>query len=267
MTPLNAAVSSARPHIELPPLRVAAVFVLAATLPTAVASKPAAEARVAVSANFREAAIQIGTAFQSADDESVLFSFGSTGQLYAQIAHGAPFDAFLAADSARAAKAIQEGLGVPGTQFTYAIGRIVLFSATSGLATSPDALKHSQFARLALAQPSTAPYGAAAMEALRRLGLFETVKDRIVTGLNVAQTYQFVQSGNADLGLVALSQVARHRQGSRWVVPKTMHSPIRQDAVLLERGSRNQVARAFLAFLRGREAAAILGEFGYGRPE
>ncbi len=246
----------------------AAVIIVLAVGPLAtVISARAEEATIAVAANFREAAIEIRSAFESSSGNSLTFTFGSTGQLYAQIAHGAPFDAFLAADSSRAARTIQEGLGVPGTQFTYAVGRIALFSADDGVVSGPNTLRGEQFRRLAIAQPSTAPYGAAAVEVMKTLRVYEHLSRRIVTGLSVAQAYQFVQSGNAALGFVALAQIARHSQGSRWVVPSSLHLPIRQDAVLLERGNGNDAAEEFLSFLRSREAGAILDTYGYSRSE
>ena len=227
----------------------------------------AAEARVACAANFRYAAEEIGSAFGTATGHAVTFSFGSTGQLFAQIAFGAPFDAFLAADRARAAKAVDEGLAVAGSQFTYAFGRIALFSADTGLVRGPDVLTASRFSKLAVAEPSVAPYGQAAVETMRELGVLGLVSDRVVRGLNVAQTYQFVRSGNAELGFVAVSQIAYHAEGSRWIVPARLHRPIRQDAVLLVRGAGNDAAKAFLAFLAGGEVLEILAKYGYGRGE
>ena len=225
---------------------------------------PAGSARIAVASNFRDAAVEIGAAFRDASGHDLAFSFGSTGQLFAQIAHGAPFDAFLAADRERAGRIVAQGLGVAGSSFTYAEGRIVLFSADDGLDVGPAALKDGAFERLAIAEPASAPYGKAALEVLRALHRFNALQARIVRGLNVAQAYQFVQTGNAELGFVALSQVIRHSAGSRWIVPDSLHSPIAQDAVLLERGANNEAARAFLAFLRGARAKAIVAEFGYG---
>ncbi len=247
--------------------RPAVIVVLAVGCVATVLPIRAERAVIAVAANFREAAIEIGSAFELASANSLTFTFGSTGQLYSQIVNGAPFDAFLAADSARVVKAIEDGVGVAGTQFTYAVGGLALFSADEGVVNGAETLRVARFERLAIAQPSTAPYGAAAVEVMRRLGVHATVGDRIVTGLNVAQAYQFVETRNADLGLVALAQVARHSRGSRWVVPSGLHAPIRQDAVLLESGSANETARAFLSFLRGPQAGAILDSCGYSRPE
>ena len=198
---------------------------------------------------------------------SAVFSFGSTGQLYAQITQGAPFDVFLAADQKRAQMSVDEGLGVAGSRFTYAQGRIVLFSMDDDLVAGPETLRTGKFAKLAIADPALAPYGAAAVEALWSLGSYDRVRERIVRGMNVAQAFQFVYSGNADIGLVALSQVARLSNGSRWLVPNNLHSPIAQDAVLLWRGISNPAASAFLAFLQGPEADAVRDQHGYGPGE
>ena len=248
------------------PVSISAVAILAGTL--AVGNPALAEeARVACAANFREAAIEIGSAFGQDSGHAIAFSFGSTGQLYAQVAFGAPFDVFLAADSASVEKVIEEGLGVGSTRFTYASGRIALYSADKGLITGPDTLKRGRFSKLAIAEPSVAPYGAAAVETMQALAAMDGLRDRIVRGLNVAQAYQFVQSGNADLGFVAVSQIARHSDGSRWIIPDRLHHPISQDAVLLKQGAGNAAARAFLAFLAGNRAGEILNRYGYGRGE
>ena len=222
------------------------------------------DARIAAAANFRDAAIEIGNAFEAATAHQVVFSFGSTGQLYAQIAQGAPYDVFLAADQERARMSVKAGFAVAGSQFTYAQGRIVLFSMDVDLVAGPETLRGGEFAKLAIADPALAPYGVAAVEALKNLGSYERVEARIVRGLNVAQAFQFVYSGNAGVGLVALSQVARLSRGSQWLVPDSLHPPIAQDAVLLRRGISNPVASAFLAFLRGPEADAVRNRYGYG---
>lgn len=235
-----------------------------AALQAAACESPTSVATVAVAANFREAAEEIGTAFGAATGHGVRFSFGSTGQLFVQIAQGAPFDAFLAADRARAAKAVREGYAVAGSRFTYATGRIVLYSVGDSLVTGPETLTHGAFNRLAIAEPASAPYGAAAVETLRALDVLDEVEDRIVRGMNVAQAHQFVRSGNADLGFVALSLAAAHANGSRWLVPANLHSPIEQDAVLLKRGEGNPAARAFLDFLKHPDTEAILRKHSYG---
>lgn len=221
------------------------------------------EARIAVAANFTEAAREIAAAFEAETGHRAMLSFGSTGQLYNQIAQGAPYDVFLAADSARPGKAVEEGLAVAGGRFTYAVGRIVLWSRDASLVKAEGALRQSGFDRIAIANPKTAPYGAAAVEVMRRLDVYEALEPKIVQGNNIAQTFQFVDTGNAALGFVALSQVARIERGSRWLVPPELYPPIRQDAVLLEHGSTNAAASAFLSFLKGRQARRIIEKYGY----
>ena len=227
-------------------------------------SAHSAETKVAVAANFRDACIEIGRAFDEATGHRVVFSFGSTGQIYAQIVQGAPYDVFLSADQATVERALEEGLAVEGSGQTYATGRLVLFSMNSSLVSGPETLVAGGYARLAIAEPAIAPYGSAAIQALRSLSVHDRVTERVVRGQNVAQAYQFVHSANADLGLVALSQVALHEHGSRWLVPEHLHEPILQDAVLLRRGAGNAAAKAFLEFLRGPQADAVLARFGYG---
>jgi molybdate transport system substrate-binding protein len=249
------------PRRLLPAITVAVLAVAAA--PRA----HAGETLVAVAANFTAAAQEIGAAFTEATGHDVRFSFGSTGKLYAQISHGAPFDAFLAADAARPEKAEAEGLAVPGSRFTYALGRIVLFSADPDLVDKAGAvLKDPEaFDKLAIANPVTAPYGAAAVEALTALAVHDAITPKLVQGDSIAQTLQFVTTGNAQLGFVALSQVAGHDDGSRWLVPQDLYAPIRQDAVLLTPGTDNAAALAFLDFLRGPNAAAVMDRYGYGQ--
>jgi molybdate transport system substrate-binding protein len=224
----------------------------------------AGEAKVAVAANFTDAAKEIGALFTEQTGHIVRFSFGSTGQLFTQIAQGAPFEAFLAADQARSERAVAEGLAVAGSRFTYATGKIVLYSTDAALVTGAETLSGSAFAKVAIANPVTAPYGTAAVEAMTALGVHDALTDRIVQGTNIAQTYQFVATGNAELGFVALSQVANRADGSRWIVPEDLYAPIAQDAVLLTRGADNAAAVAFLAFLRGPEARAVKERYGYG---
>lgn len=224
----------------------------------------AGETNVAVAANFAAAAEEIGTRFESETGHEVRFSFGSTGQLYAQITQGAPFDAFLAADQARPKRAIAEAIAVAGSRFTYATGRIVLYSVDPGLVMGPGTLTNGDFAKIALANPKTAPYGAAAVAAMKALGVFDRVAGKMVFGNNIAQTHQFVVSGGVPLGFVALSQVAGEKGGSRWLVPGDLYPVIAQDAVLLVRGASNEATRQFLAFLRGPDAREIKVRFGYG---
>jgi molybdate transport system substrate-binding protein len=224
----------------------------------------AADASVAVAANFTDAAKEIGAAFQKATGHKAVFSFGSTGQLFTQITQEAPFEVFLAADRQRPEKAAAEGLAVPGTSFTYATGRIVLFSKDRGLVAGEQTLRDGRFTRLAIANPATAPYGAAAIEAMKALGVYETLSAKLVQGNNISQAYQFVETGNAELGFVAMSQIAGSDEGSRWIVPASLYTIISQDAVLLKKGADNEAARAFVAFLKGHEARAIKEKYGYG---
>ncbi|MGE0630093.1 MAG: molybdate ABC transporter substrate-binding protein [Hyphomicrobiaceae bacterium] len=224
----------------------------------------AAETKVAVAANFTAAVKEIGQAFEKATNHKVVFSFGSTGQLYTQITQNAPFEVFLAADQARPKKAAAEGLGVPGTVFTYATGKLALFSKDKGRVNGEATLKSGKFNKIAIANPVTAPYGAAAVQTMKAIGVYDSLSSKIVQGNNIAQTYQFVDTGNAEVGFVALSQIARHDKGSRWVVPEKLHTTIAQDAVLLKRGEKNEAAKAFLAFLKGPEARSIAEKYGYG---
>jgi molybdate transport system substrate-binding protein len=224
----------------------------------------AAETNVAVAANFTDAANEIAQAFKEKTGHEAVLSFGSTGQLYAQITQEAPFEVFLAADDERPEKTEDEGLAVRRSQFTYATGRIVLWSKDADLVQGEATLRKDGFTRIAIANPITAPYGAAAVQAMQALGVYDQLEPKIVQGNNIAQTYQFVETGNAELGFVALSQVASGNEGSRWVVPAELHETIRQDAVLLEKGAKGEAAKAFIDFLKGPEAARIMQRYGYG---
>lgn len=227
----------------------------------------AAEVTVAVAANFTAAAQEIAEKFQAETSRTVSLSFGSTGQLYAQIIQGAPFDILLSADAARAKKAETEGWGVAGSRFTYAIGRLVLWSAKAELVDAEGAvLRNGNFTHLAIANPATAPYGAAAVEAMQALGLYDQIAPKIVQGENIIQTYQFAASGNAELGFVALSQVLEAPGGSHWLVPENLHAPILQDAVLLKAGEQNRFAVEFLAWLKSPQAVSIIEKHGYTLP-
>ena len=224
----------------------------------------AGETQVAVAANFTEPAKAIAARFQARTGHKAILSFGSSGQFYTQIANGAPYQVFLSADAERPAKAQAEGLTVAGTRFTYATGRLVLWSKTPGLVDAKGAvLAKGGFEKLAIADPKSAPYGQAAVETLGKLKLYEGLKPRIVTGSSITQAFQYVQTGAAELGFVALSQVIHEPGGSRWVVPAADHAPIEQQAVLLKTGANNVAARAFLAFLKSPEAKAIVRDYGY----
>lgn len=224
----------------------------------------AGEARVAVAANFTEPAREIAARFEAATGHQVTLSFGSSGQFYTQIANGAPYDVLLSADSERPAKAEAEGLASPGTRFTYATGRLVLYSRTPGLVDAKGVvLKTGRFDKLAIADPKAAPYGQAAVETLTKLKLHDALKPRIVIGASITQAYQYVRTGAAELGFVALSQVVNETGGSRWLVPAADHTPIDQQAVLLKTGAGNAAAEAFLRYLRGKDAKTIIRRYGY----
>ena len=227
----------------------------------------AADTQVAVAANFTEPAKAIAAAFTRATGHHALLSFGSSGAFYAQMTHGAPFELFLSADADRPIQAERAGIAVPGSRFTYAIGRLVLFSTRPGVVDPRgEVLRRGGFGRIAIADPATAPYGLAAVQTMNRLGVAAALRPRIVQGSSITQAYQFVATGAADLGFVALSQVVAVPGGSRWLVPASLHAPIDQQAVLLKTGAGNPAARSFLAFLRGPEATAIIRRFGYEVP-
>jgi molybdate transport system substrate-binding protein len=227
----------------------------------------AAEINVAVAANFTEASKEIAAAFERKTGNKVLLSFGSSGQFYTQITQDAPFQVFLSADQERPEKAVAEGLAVPDSRFTYAVGKLVLWSRDPKVVTGADTLKQGNFSKVAIANPAAAPYGAAAIETMKALNVYDTLQPKIVQGNNIAQTFQFIDTGNAELGFVALSQVVDHSEGSRWLVSANLYAPIKQDAVLLKKGAGNEAAKAFIDFLKGPEAAAIEAKFGYGTPE
>jgi len=217
----------------------------------------------AVAANFTAVAEELAAMFGKETGDEVVLSFGSTGQLYAQISQGAPFDVFLAADDERPGIAIRQGLAVEGTDFTYAVGRLVLYSPSLDV-TAGEAALGGDFDKLAIADPQAAPYGAAAVETLEALDLYDALRPKLVTGENISQTLQFVESGNAELGFVAMSQVIGKTY--QWQVPAELYSPIRQDAVLLAHGTQNAAARAFLDFLRSPQAVAVIEAAGYSVP-
>ena len=224
----------------------------------------AGETKVAVAANFTEPAKAIAARFKARTGHDVVLSFGSSGQFYAQIANGAPYEVFLSADVERPQKAEAEGLAVAGSRFTYATGRLVLFSRTPGLVDGGGAvLASDRFDKLAIADPKAAPYGQAAIETLTRLRRYDAVRPKIVMGASITQAFQFAQTGAAELGFVALSQVVNDKGGSRWIVPAANHRPIEQQAVLLKTGVNNDAAKAFLTFLKSAEAKAIIRRYGY----
>lgn len=226
------------------------------------------EVRVAVASNFVAPFQQIAYVFTQSTGHTVRVSGASTGKLYLQIQNGAPFELMLSADDEIPRKLVTEGQGVPGRTFTYALGRLVLWSARPEVVDAEGrVLRDGSFQRIALANPKLAPYGAAAIETLRALGQLERLTPRFVQGENIAQAFQFVSTGNADLGFVALSQVAvpgKPLSGSQWVVPERFYSPIRQDAVLLKKGEGQPAAEALMRFLRSTQARQIIQTWGYG---
>ena len=227
----------------------------------------AAEVHIAVAANFTAPINEIAAAFEKASGHKVIAAFGPTGGLYTQIKHGAPFEVFLAADDSTPARLETEGEILAGSRFTYAIGKLVLWSASAGYVDAEgEVLRRNEFNHLSIGNPKTAPYGLAATQVLARLGLSEAVKPKLVEGTNITQAYQFVATGNAELGFVALSQVFKDGQisgGSAWIVPEDMYEPIRQDAVILNKGKDNPAAAALVDYLKGPKAAAVIKSYGY----
>ena len=241
-----------------------------AALMGAFLSSPASagDAVVAVAANFSEAAEHLATNFEDTSKHTLIITTGSTGKLYAQIRHGAPFDILLAADQHRPQLLETASQAVAGSRFTYAIGRLTLWSLDPNRIpdAGPAILRAGTFDKLAIANPDLAPYGAAARETLEALGLFNTLRHRIVMGENIGQAHALVATGNADVGFVALSYVLspRNRQkGSRWDVPQHLYTPIRQDAVLLKHGIDNPAALAFLDYLKMKASRAVIESFSY----
>jgi molybdate transport system substrate-binding protein len=245
-------------------LRLAAATLL--MLGASLASR-AAEVQVAVAANFFAPMKAIAAGFEKASGHKAMLSSGATGKFYAQIRSGAPFDILLAADEETPARLDKENATVAGSRFTYATGKLVLWSASPGLVDAQgEVLRSARFAHIALAAPKLAPYGAAAVETLTRLGLLAQLEPRFVQGESIGQAFSFVSTGNSELGFVALSQVwenGKLKRGSAWIVPAQLHSPIRQDAVLLARGKDNAAAAALIAYLKSDAAKAVIRSFGY----
>jgi molybdate transport system substrate-binding protein len=224
------------------------------------------EISIAVAANFTAPMKLIAAEFEKDSGHKVLASFGSTGKFYAQIRNGAPFQILLAADDETPTKLAKEGAAVGASQFTYATGKLVLWSAKPGLVDSAGAvLKKGTFEHLALPDPKLAPYGVAGVETLKALGAYEAVQPKLVTAENLTQAYQFIASGNAELGFVALSQVQKDGkiEGSSWLVPANLYTAIRQDAVILDKGKGVHAVEALMKYLRGDKARALIKSFGY----
>jgi molybdate transport system substrate-binding protein len=227
------------------------------------------EVSVAVAANFYAPMQKIALEFEKDTGHKIVAAFGSTGKFYAQIKNGAPFEVLLAADDETPARLVMENTALAGSQFTFAIGKLVLWSAKPAVVDGAgEILKKGGFDHIALADPKLAPYGAAAVEAMKALGVYDALQAKIVTAENISQAYQFISSGNALVGFVALSQVLKDRkiEGSAWIVPGTLYQPLRQDLVILEKGKGKPAAEALMKFLKGDKAKAVIKSFGYELP-
>jgi molybdate transport system substrate-binding protein len=227
----------------------------------------AAQVNVAVAANFTAPAKEIAAAFKQKTGHEAVLSFGASGQFYTQITQDAPFGIMLSADDERPKKLVSDGLGVADSRFTYAVGKLVLWSRTADLVKGEATLKAGSFAKLSIANPTAAPYGAAAIETMKSLGVYDALQAKVVQGNSIAQAFQFVDTGNAEVGFVALSQLAGVTAGSRWLVPQTLYKPILQDAVLLKKAAGNEAATAFMTYLKGPDARAVIEKYGYGFAE
>lgn len=227
----------------------------------------AAQATVAVAANFAEPMRAVAEVLRKSTGHTLEMSVGSTGRLYAQIRNGAPFDVMLSADQKAPGQLEADGLAVSGSRFTYATGKLVLWSADAARVDARgDVLRDGTWRKLAIANPKTAPYGTAAVEAIDRLGLTAAITPRLVQGESIGQAHNFVFTGNAEIGFVAMSQVlegGRIKGGSMWVVPQDLYTPIRQDAVLLKRGENNEAARALMQLLHSENIKALIRSYGY----
>lgn len=227
----------------------------------------AAEVQVAVASNFAAPARRIAEGFERDTGHKAQLAFGATGKFHAQISNGAPFEVLLAADDTTPARLVGDGAALAGSRFTYATGRLVLWSAKAGYVDDKGAaLNKDDFRHVSIANPRHAPYGVAAVEVLTALKLLDTIQPRLVMAENIAQAHQFVATGNAELGFVALSQVMKDGklgEGSAWIVPVSLHQPLRQDAVMLTRGRGRPAAEAWITYLKGDKAKAVIRSFGY----
>ncbi|MBA4289209.1 molybdate ABC transporter substrate-binding protein [Pseudomonas iridis] len=233
----------------------------------AIGAAQADEVQVAVAANFTAPIQAIAADFEKDTGHKLVAAYGATGQFYTQIKNGAPFEVFLSADDTTPEKLEREGDTVKGSRFTYAVGTLALWSAKDGYVdTKGEVLKKNEYQHLSIANPKTAPYGLAATQVLEKLKLTEATKTKIVEGQNITQAYQFVSTGNAELGFVALSQIYKEGKvtsGSAWIVPASLHDPIKQDAVILSKGKDNAAAKALVEYLKGPKAAAVIKSYGY----
>lgn len=233
---------------------------------TAVTPVFAEQVLVAVAANFIPPFRELAVEFEKSTGHRVQVAAGSSGNFYSQIKNGAPFDVFFSADMDRPTLLEDEGFGVKDSRFTYAVGRLVLWSPNADLIKGEETLRSKNFKRLAVANPKTAPYGLAAMQTMQKLELWDRLQPQIVMGENLGQTMGFIESGNAQLGFVALSQALDPKvkgKGSRWDVPINLHEPIKQDVILLTKGKDNQAARALMEFMGSPQAKTIIERYGY----
>jgi molybdate transport system substrate-binding protein len=239
-------------------------FLIVGTLASLTAC--ADEVTVAVASNFTVPMQKISSEFEKETGHRIVASFGATGKFYAQIKSGAPFEVLLAADDKTPAQLVKEGYAISGSQFTYAIGKLVLWSVKPGIVdTKGEVLRAGNFDHIAIANPKLAPYGAAALETMKALGVYDALQAKLVVGENVGQTQQFIASGNALIGFVALSQVMKNGsiEGSAWIVPANLYHPIRQDAVMVNKGKGKPAAEALMKYLRGEKAKTVIQSFGY----
>jgi len=242
-------------------------YVIALLLLAISTTSRADEVQIAVAANFTAPSKLIAESFEKETGHKAQLAFGATGKFYAQIKNGAPFEVLLSADDETPARLEREGAAVAGTRFTYATGRLVLWSAKPGYVDDKgEVLRKGDFKHVSIANPKLAPYGLAAMEVVSALKLADAIQPKIVQAENIAQAHQFIVSGNAEIGFIALSQVSRDGripEGSAWLVPANLHQPIRQDAVILEKGRGKPAAEAWMKYLRGDKARAVIKSFGY----
>ena len=218
---------------------------------------------MAVAANFTEPAREIAALFKQKTGHEAVLIFGASGAFFSQITHGAPFEVFLSADEERPRLAIEQGFAIADSRFTYAIGKLALWSRVLDVTDGKAILAGGNFSKIAIANPNSAPYGTAAVETMKALGVFDALQSKLVQGNSIAQAFQFIDTRNAELGFVALAQLHGVSEGTQWLVPENLHSPIRQDAVLLKSAADDEPSKAFLAFLKGPEARKIIESFGY----
>ena len=244
-------------------LRASALLLIA----TSVTDLHAAEAQIAVAANFAEPIKAIASVLKKTTGHTIKVTLGATGNLYAQIKNGAPFDVLLAADTNTPEKLEKESMAQPGSRFTYATGKLVLWSADAKRVDAKgEVLKSANLGKVSYANPKTAPYGAATMKVLDSLGLTAAITPKLVQGESIGQTFAFAATGNADVGFVAMSQVlegGKLKSGSMWVIPQTLYAPIRQDAIVLQRGTDNEAAKALMQLLKSPNIKDLIRSYGY----